>query len=367
MTATTHLSYDEKTEALEVAKAFSTAIKGKTVLVTGVNLQGVGFTTAQAFASQSPAHLIIAGRSAPKLQDCIDRLKKQYPHVDYRILILELSSQKAVRKAAGEVLLWGDIPTIDILVNNAGIMKMGALERELNEDGLEMHFATNHVGHFLFTNLIMPKLLKAAEMNVKGSTRIVNVSSGAAESGGIRWSDLNLDRKSKELPMEEQPLYSICERWGVLDAPNMSYVPLIAYVQSKAANVLFGISLTERLYNSHGILSLSVHPGVVATELGRYNSQQQIDSIHRRAKAGRFHFKTQGAGASTSLVAATDPKLGPSKANGHGAYIKNCQIADAHPRAQSRSEAQKLWELSEGLVNQTFSYGSCNLPSNGAL
>ncbi|KIW26835.1 uncharacterized protein PV07_06638 [Cladophialophora immunda] len=356
MTVTTHAHYDERTEALEVAKAFAEAIKGKTILVTGVNRQGVGFTTAQAFASQSPAHLIVAGRSASKLQECIDELERQYPNVEYRALILDLASQKAVRKAAEEVLSWSDIPTIDILVNNAGIMNMGLAERELSDDGLEIHFATNHVGHFLFTNLVMPKLLQAAGTNPKGSTRIVQVSSGAAESGGIRWSDINFEKTSKDLPPEEQPDYAICRRWGIPDAPDRSFVPLMAYVQSKAANVLFGVSLTEKLYHAHGILSLAVHPGVIATELGRYNTKEQIDSIHKRAQAGRFHFKTQGAGASTSLVAATDPELGPSEASGHGAFLKNCQLADAHPRAQAPAEAEKLWKLSEELVGQRFSY-----------
>jgi NAD(P)-dependent dehydrogenase (short-subunit alcohol dehydrogenase family) len=95
--------------------------------------------------------------------------------VDYRTLKLDLSSQKAIREAASEVLSWIDIPTINILVNNAAVMNLP--ECTLTEDSLEMQFATNHIGHFLFTCLIMSKLIKAAEESSKGATRIINVSS----------------------------------------------------------------------------------------------------------------------------------------------------------------------------------------------
>jgi NAD(P)-dependent dehydrogenase (short-subunit alcohol dehydrogenase family) len=92
--------------------------------------------------------------------------------VDYSLLKIDLSSQQAVRAAAEEVLSGSDVPTVDIIVNSAGVMCL--LERTLNEDGLEMHFATNHIGHLLFTCLLMPKLLKAAENNpTKG---VVNIS-----------------------------------------------------------------------------------------------------------------------------------------------------------------------------------------------
>lgn len=359
MTATTHPEFNEHTEALEVAQAFPDAIRGKTILVTGVNRAGIGFTTAQAFASQSPAHLIVAGRTPSKLQDSIDELKKDWPDVNYRPLTLDLGSQPSVREAAKELLSWSEVPSIDILVNSAGIMNIP--ERTLDENGIEIHFATNHIGHFLFTNLIMLKLIKAAETNHKGATRVINVSSGAAEVGGIRWSDPTFKTKSKDLPEEERPPYKVLEMWGVVDAPNLAYVPIVAYVQSKAANILFGIGLNKRLYDSHGILSTGLDPGVIQTELGRNSSKEVIEAITERVKQGLITFRTQGAGASTSLVAATDPKLGVSETKdgveGWGAYLKDCQIsADAHPRAKSSEEAEKLWKMSEELVGEKFAW-----------
>lgn len=128
--------------------------------------------------------------------------------MNYRPLILDLSSQKAVRAAASELLSWSDVPTIDIIVNSAGIMCLP--ERTLSEDGVEMQFATNHVGHFLFTCLIMPKLIKASEANsARGATRIVNVTSLSPTWSRMRWSDTNFDKKNKDIPEEERPDYQV--------------------------------------------------------------------------------------------------------------------------------------------------------------
>jgi NAD(P)-dependent dehydrogenase (short-subunit alcohol dehydrogenase family) len=110
-----------------------------------------------------------------KLQESIDALKEKFPSVDYRALEINLSSQKSVRAAAAELLSWSDVPAIDILVDSAGVMNIP--ERTLSEDGIEIHFATNYIGHYLFAYLIMPKLIEASRKTRKGETRMVNVSS----------------------------------------------------------------------------------------------------------------------------------------------------------------------------------------------
>jgi NAD(P)-dependent dehydrogenase (short-subunit alcohol dehydrogenase family) len=268
MVSTTHPNWNEKTEGLEVAAAFPEAIKGKNVLVTGVNKGGIGYTTAQAFASQAPSHLILAGRNQSKLQECVDAIKVDYPNVDVRTLIVDLSSQKSAREAAKTFLADSDVPQLDILVNSAGIMNIP--ERKLTEEGIELHFATNHIGHFLFTNGIMPKILKAAESNPKGSTRIVNVSSGATEAGGIRWADPTFAKLNKDLPEEEKPDAVRLAHFGVEGSDEKSYIPIVAYVQSKAANTLFSLELTKRLYEKKGIFSIAVHPGVIQTEVSDF-------------------------------------------------------------------------------------------------
>ncbi|KAI1659590.1 putative short-chain dehydrogenase [Daldinia decipiens] len=359
MTATTHPEFNDHTEALDVAKAFAGEIHGKTVLVTGVNVAGIGFTTVQAFASQYPAHIILASRTPSKIQECIDKLKAEFPNVDYRSLILDLSTQRTVRAAAGELLSWSDIPTIDIIVNSAAIGNTP--ERTINEDGIEIQFATNHVGHFLFTCLIMPKLLKAAERNPKGATRIINVSSLSPVSARMRWSDLNFEKKSKELPEDEQPPYEMHRRWGGVDIEEKAYLPLEGYNQGKVANVLFSIALNKRLYEKYGILSISLHPGVISTELAREVTQSTRDLIDSWKKEGHLYFKTLGAGSATSLVAALDPKLSLPETKGdkenHGVYLIDCQISDrANSYSTSSEGAERLWNLSEDLVKEKFTW-----------
>ena len=277
--------------------------------------------------------------------------------MDYRALKLDLSSQKAVRAAATEVLSWTDIPAIDIAVNSAGVMNLP--ERQLSEEGIEMHFATNHIGHFLFTSLLMPKFLKAAKGNPKGATRIVNITSLSPTVSPMRWSDLNFEKINKDLPQAEQPPYQMHKMFGVLGTEEMSYVPIEGYSQSKVANVLFGIALNDRLYEKYGVLSLSCHPGIIQTELSRYAASETVAAIQEILK--NVHVKTLGAGASTSLVAALDPGLGmPVSKDGkenYGAYLIDCQISDkALPAASSSAEAERLWKLSQDLVKEQFAW-----------
>ncbi|KAI0398781.1 putative short-chain dehydrogenase [Xylaria palmicola] len=359
MPATTHPEFNGKTEALEVAQSFSDGIRGKTVLVTGVNPDGIGRATCEAFASQSPAHLICAGRSPAKVEKCIDLLRAQYPTVDYRPLIVNLSSQKSVRAAAAEVLAWAEVPEVDIIVNSAGVM--GLPERTLSEDGIEMHFATNHVGHWLLTCSLMPKLIKAAEKNPRGATRVVNVTSASPQVAGMRWSDINFDRVSRDLPEAEQPNYKLLEMWGYRDVESKPYVGLEGYNVSKVANVLAGIGATRRLYDKFGILSLAVHPGVVPTELGRNFPPENLAAVSAMFETGLYAYKTLGGGAATSLVAALDPQLGPGETRdgkeNYGAYLDDCQISEkAAPGAVSSAAADRLWKLSEELVKEKFEW-----------
>ncbi len=128
-----------------------------------------------------PGLLILAGRNLSKLQVTDGALKAVSPGVRTRLLELDLSSQRQVRKAAEEVNNY--VEPIDRLINNAAIM---AVPHSVTEDGLEAQFGTNHVGHFLFTNLILKKLLAAED-----GARIVNVSSSGHKRGPVRYDDYN--------------------------------------------------------------------------------------------------------------------------------------------------------------------------------
>ncbi|KEY72402.1 hypothetical protein S7711_01070 [Stachybotrys chartarum IBT 7711] len=357
MPGTTCSDFGEHTEGLVVAEAFADRVRGRTILVTGANTQGIGFSTAEAFASQSPARLIIAGRTLSKVHDSINALKARYPNVDYRLLHLDLSKQQAVRAAAAELLSWSDVPEVDILVNSAGVALLP--DRTITEDGIEMHFATNHIGHFLFTNLIMPKILAAAEKSPKGAARVVNVSSLSPTWAYMRWSDTNFEMKSKDLPEQERPNYTIHEAWGLSDVANKSYIPLEAYNQSKVANLLFSIALNKRLYERHGVLALTVHPGYIDTELTRSALPEMQEAIQNVARSRNITYKSLQSGCATSVVAALDPKLGGTSTKdgkeNYGVFMIDCQLTNAaHPRAVSSDEAEKLWRLSENLVKEKF-------------
>lgn len=358
-TSTTHSSFDKTTSALSVAAAFPQSIQGRTILITGANKQGIGYTTAEAFASQSPRRLILAARSPAKLQECVDSLRSHYPTVDIRLLLLDLSSQKSVRSAAKEVLGWTDVPEIHLVINNAGIMRHGEKidgEIPLSEDGIEQMFATNHIGHFLFTGLIMSKITTAAKNAPAGSLRIINVSSSGTYVSPFRASDIAWKKPASQLPENERPNFEMMKQAGMNVNDEMSYIPTAAYGQSKTCGVLFSVGLNERLFKKHNILSLALNPGEVQTELGRNTDPDWLaQAIRRREEMGIMHWKTLGQGASTTLVAACDPQLSlPDESDGNGQYLSDCQIAKAPAYATDKANAEKLWQISEELTGQEF-------------
>lgn len=359
MTSTTNSAFDKTTKAIQVAAAFPQSIKGRTILITGVNKQGIGFATAVAFASQGAAHLIVVGRSAAKLEDCVDSLRSEYPNVDVRPLLVDLSSQKSVRKAADEVLSWKDVPNIDLIINNAGIMRHGeAYDGDIptTEDGLEDQFGTNHVGHFLLTSLIMPKVIAAAKNAPAGSVRIVNVSSSGTYVSPFRASDIAWKKPASQLPENERPAFAMMKHAGMNLDENVAYIPTAAYGQSKTCNVLFSVGLNQRLFEEYGILSFALNPGEVKTELGRNTSREWLDRmIKKREENGMLFWKTTQQGASTSMVAACDPKLSLPDSDGKGQFLNDCQIAPAPGWAVDKEAADKLWRMSEELTGQTFS------------
>ena len=233
-----------------------------------------------------------------------------------------------------------------------------------------MTFATNHIGHFLFTNLIMPKIITAAQLpnRERGETRIINVTSLSPTRSGIRWSDMDFSRANKTLPVDEQPNYEMLRHWGAsIDGlEEGSYVGIEAYNQSKVANVLYSIGLNKRLYKRYGILSLAVHPGIIRTELSRYADAATASAIDAIMKTPGLYIKTLGAGSSTSVVAAVSPRVGvPVTKEGEegtgrenlGVYWMDCEVSDgADWRAVSGANAGRLWGLSEDMVGEKFSW-----------
>ncbi|RAH68889.1 NAD(P)-binding protein [Aspergillus aculeatinus CBS 121060] len=346
------------TPAAEVAAAFSNSIKGKTIILTGVSPKSLGLATASAFASQSPANLILTGRSAEKVEASINDLKSNYPNIKYHALIMDLASQSSVRAAAATINDDDSIPTVDIIVNNAGVMAIPDLN--LSEDGIEITFATNHIGHFLFTNLILPKLIKAAQTS-STPTRIINVSSFGHQFSPVRFSDINFSKRPSDLPEEERPDLQKTEFFTGNSHADDIYYGFFSYAPSKTANILYSVSLNQRLQEKYGITSFAVHPGAVNTNINRHATPSDIEQAHKRVKELGFD-PTQKAieqGANTSAFAAIAtnlPSVNTSETQVKGVYLADCEIDDANVAAFATNSAfaERLWTLSEELVKQKF-------------
>jgi NAD(P)-dependent dehydrogenase (short-subunit alcohol dehydrogenase family) len=304
-------------------------------------------------SAHSPKMLILASRTPSKIQEIIDSWQANSPNTTYISVALDLGSQKSVREAASAILADSRIEKIDQVYNNAAVMRIP--ERQLSPEGIEMHFATNHIGHFLFTNLIMPKILAAAKSNPKGATRIVNVSSRGVMYSPVRFSDLNFDKPFETLPHAEQPAYeAVIHTSGPLN-PKDSYHPMVGYGQSKSANVLFSLELTKRLYGKYGILSYGLHPGAIMTELARHIDKDEWEELAEKFKS---MFVSIDQGCATSLRAGLDDSLGPAdfKGDGKGIYLSDAQITEGPEWVHDPKLAAQLWEVSEKLVGEEFEF-----------
>ncbi|KAK5633793.1 hypothetical protein RRF57_009507 [Xylaria bambusicola] len=351
-----------KTSALNVAEEYADRIKGKNIIVTGVAPQGVGEGTALAFASQQPANLLFLSRTKEKLEAIADIIRITYPGVSVRTIVVDLASQKSIRKAVQKVK--NTISTLDILVNNAGVTRR---LRHWTEEGIEMQFGVNHIGTFLLTSLLFPLLKAAAEKSPPGATRVINLSSHGHMLSPIRFHDYNME--NKKIPQEEKPT----RMPPAFAKPSEDgYLSTIAYAQSKTANILFTLYLQEHARASgimsyrftlevlffsssgQGFMSLWIDRSTglinewlgVISNLGREHDKDVAEAIAATSK----YWKNSDEGASTSLVAALDPALDECR----GLYLADCQFFQCAEHARSRDAAQKLWELSEKLIGDNF-------------
>ncbi|EFR01480.1 WW domain containing oxidoreductase [Nannizzia gypsea CBS 118893] len=323
--------YNTNTTVNELASDYASLIKGKVILTTGVSPNSLGAVFVRSIAASEPACLVLAGRNVEKLALTAADIATSHPIVKVRTLQVDLGSLESVRAAAAEVNGWDDLPVIDVLVNNAGIM---AVDYKLSPDGYESQFATNHLGPFLFTNLVMKKIMMAKE------PRVVVVSSSGHRLHAVRFHDYNFD---------DGKTY---DRWR-------------AYGQSKSCNTLFALSLAQKLGVKSGLQAFSLHPGAIFTNLGAHldleTAPQELANADKELGNPEgweeMKFKSQEVGAATHAYAAFDPNL---KAN-NGAYLLDCHVADpmvdtVKSWATSAFEAERLWRLSEKLVGQEFPY-----------
>ncbi|XP_029335107.1 retinol dehydrogenase 13 [Mus caroli] len=205
-------------------------IPGKTVIVTGANT-GIGKQTALELAKRG-GNIILACRDMEKCEVAAKDIRGETLNPRVRAEHLDLASLKSIREFARKIIK--EEERVDILVNNAAVMRC---PHWTTEDGFEMQFGVNYLGHFLLTNLLLDKLKASAP------SRIINLSSLAHVAGHIDFDDLNWQMKK--------------------------YDTKAAYCQSKLAVVLFTKELSHRLQGS-GVTVNALHPGVARTELGRH-------------------------------------------------------------------------------------------------
>lgn len=287
---------------------------GRVAVITGANT-GLGFETAAALAARG-ARVVLAVRNLDKGKDAVSRIAVRSPGADVTLQRLDLASLASIRAAAEQ--LHSDHDRIDLLINNAGVMYP---PKSTTEDGFEMQFGTNHLGHFAFTGLLLDRLLPVA------GSRVITVSSlGHRLRADIHFDDLQWEHR---------------------------YNRVEAYGQSKLANLLFTYELQRRLAPHGTTIAVAAHPGGSNTDLMRHLPRWA--AVAYPAITPLF----QGAdmGALPTLRAATDPGVlggqyyGPDGfAQGRG-YPK---MVRSNRRSHDVERQRRLWAVSEELTGVVF-------------
>src|SRR6266481_2603208 len=286
--------------------------QGRLAVVTGANT-GLGFETAQVLAARG-ASVVLAVRDIEKGKQAAARIAGTAPGADVMVQPLDLASLDSIRAAAGE--LRAQHPAIDLLINNAGVM---FTPRRTTGDGFELQFATNHLGHFALTGLLLEQMLP-----VPGS-RVVTVTSLAHRIGArINFDELQSQR---------------------------SYHRVAAYGQSKLANLMFTYELQRRLSGAGTTIALAAHPGLAATELARYTPA--ITAFFYT----RLFSQKAAMGALPTLRAATDPGMAGGQYYAPRGFFGTRgypELAKSSGQSHDTALQRRLWTVSEELTRVTF-------------
>jgi NAD(P)-dependent dehydrogenase (short-subunit alcohol dehydrogenase family) len=288
---------------------------GRTVIVTGAN-GGIGVATTELLAARG-AHVIMAVRDESRGHDARARLLERHPEASLQVRRIDLVDLDSVREFADGIRRDG--VAVDVLINNAGVM---LAPRQLTPQGHELHFATNHLGHFALTGLL-------DILGDRKAARVVTVSSLMHRAARIRFDDLTGARR---------------------------YSRFAAYGQSKLANVLFGLELDRRVRAAGSpVRSLVTNPGYVATGL---QASHTTGALRLMLRAGnRLLAQNATTGALAQVRAATDPDVeggqflapaGRSELRGPPRPVRPA------PAAADPDIARRLWELSEQLTGVRY-------------
>nr|KAG5688356.1 hypothetical protein BaRGS_032924 [Batillaria attramentaria] len=279
-------------------------LEGKTVIVTGANC-GIGEATALELAKRH-ARVILACRDVASAENSVKYIRRYTKNGDLVVRQLDLASFASIREFSRKVL--AEESHIDILVNNAGVFQCPYTK---TKDGFEMQMGVNHLGHFLLTNLLLDRLKKSAP------SRIIVVSSALHKYGAINFDDFNSEKE---------------------------YNKRKSYSNSKLANALFARELSQRL-DGKGVNVYCVHPGMVATNLGRHVMSRFARKLLTPI-AVLLGLKTAEEGSQTIVYCAVASEL-QKTTGGYFGYLKQEPWTAA---ASDLGVAKKLWELSEKLT-----------------
>lgn len=289
------------------------SLHGRTAIVTGTG--GLGDVDARELA-RAGAEVILAGRNADKGQSAVARILDDVPGARIGFERVDLASLASVRAFGARVRERHD--RLDVLVNNAGVMVPPA--RTLTVDGLELQFATNHLGHFALTAEVLPLLRKGV------NPRVVALSSVAARSGRIDFANLNAEA---------------------------GYVPMRAYSQSKLACLMFALEFQRRSDAAGwGIAGLASHPGIARSDL-LHNAPGARSMIGLTRSLLWFLFQPVAQGALPTLFAASAPSAEP------GGYYGPDRLGETRghpararipPQALDGAVAARLWDVSEDMA-----------------
>ena len=283
-------------------------LKDKIVVISGAT-NGIGKAAAIELAKHSPK-LLLTYRNQDLADSLVDELKVASPGVSVELIYCDFSAQSSIRECAIKIISSQD--KIDVLINNAGVVNTTYHE---TSEGIENTFAVNHLGYFLFTNLLLNKMKGPAE------SRIINVSSAAHSFV----KDMN---------------------WKNINFKNDFGQGLKVYAQSKLANLLFTRHLAIKL-STDNVSVNAIHPGGVNTALGGQNKALFGKILKVMLKP---FFRSPLKGASSIVYLATKKDDGIT-----GEYFVDCKQAKSTSYSKNLEEAQKLWDLSERLVTEEFS------------
>ncbi|MFC5282299.1 oxidoreductase [Pedobacter alpinus] len=285
----------------------------KLAIVTGANA-GLGFETSKVLVSVN-YRIIMACRDVSKGLKAKELILKEFPNGLIDVLQLDLSSQNSVSKFADLVKF--DFKHLDLLINNAGIMMT---PYKKTADGFENQMATNYLGHFALTGLLLPLL------NAATNARVINLSSLAHRWTGIKFDDVNFET---------------------------GYDKKAAYGQSKFACLMFGYELDRRLKASDSnTISVVAHPGISNTGLFQFMPtflKWLSPFIGQKAEDGALPIIF--AALSNDLKGGE--YIGP---DGFNEWRGKPKIVDSNAASKKLADAKKLWDLSEKMVNVKYDF-----------